>query len=126
MEQVAVIGASPKEDRYSNKAMRLLAEYNHHAIPVAPGHETIEGEKVYQDISTIPDKLDTATLYLAPKRQSDEVVDQIIAASPKRVIFNPGTENPQSAEKFKAAGISVVEACTLVLLKTGQYDTAGL
>ncbi len=126
MEQVAVIGASPKEDRYSNKAMRLLAEYNHHPIPVAPGHDTIEGEKVYENISSIPDKLDTATLYLGPKRQTDDVVDQIIAAAPKRVIFNPGTENPQTQEKLKAAGISVVEACTLVLLKTGQYDTSGL
>ncbi len=122
MEHVAVIGASPKEDRYSNKAMRMLAEYKHHPIPVASGYDQIEGEKVYENILDIPDKLDTVTLYLGPKRQTDKVIDQLIAAAPKRVIFNPGTENPASAERLKKAGINVVEACTMVLLKTNQYD----
>ncbi len=122
MENVAVIGASPKEERYSNKAMRMLAEYKHHPIPVAPSYEEIEGEKVYKSVSEIPDKLDTATMYLGPNRQTDEIIDQIIAAAPKRVIFNPGTENEHSAEKFKDAGINVVEACTLIMLETNQYD----
>ena len=121
METVAVIGASPKQDRYSNKAIRMLSDYNHNPIPVAPKHETIEDRKVYHSLDDVPDKLDTVTLYLGPKRQSDDIIQQIIKASPKRVIFNPDTENKQTADKLKAAGIEVVEACTLVLLRTNQY-----
>jgi predicted CoA-binding protein len=121
MENVAVIGASPREDRYSNKAIRMLAEYNHNPIPVAPKHETIENRTVYNSLSDVPDKLDSVTLYLGPKRQSEEILDQIIRAAPRRVIFNPDTENPNAAQKLKAAGIEVVEACTLVLLRTNQY-----
>lgn len=121
MENVAVIGASPKEDRYSNKAIRMLAEHDHNPIPVAPKHETIEGRKVYHNLSDVPETLDTVTLYLGPKRQTDDILEQIIKAAPKRVIFNPDTENKEAAEKLKNAGIDVVKACTLVLLKTNQY-----
>ena len=121
METVAVLGASPNEERYSNKALRMLAEHRHNPIPVAPKHETIENRKVYHRLTDIPDRLDTVTLYLGPKRQTEEIIDQIIRVSPKRVIFNPDTENKDAAGKLSAAGIEVVEACTLVLLRTGQY-----
>lgn len=120
MENVAVIGASPKKERYSNKAIQMLDEYHHNPIPVAPGHEEIEGKKVYQNLSSIPDKIDTVTMYVGPERQSD-IIDQIIDINPDRVIFNPDTENKAAANRLKKAGISVVEACTLVLLKTNQY-----
>ena len=120
METVAVIGASPNQDRYANKAMRLLADHDHTPIPVAPKHETIEGRKVYPSLADIPDRIDTVTLYLGPARQK-EVIKQIIQAAPRRVIFNPDTENPGAYTQLKAAGIEVVEACTLVLLKTNQY-----
>ncbi len=122
MENVAVIGASPKEDRYSNKAIRMLAEHNHNPIPVAPKHEVIENRKVYHALTDIPESIDTVTLYLGPKRQTDEIIQQIIRTSPRRVIFNPDTENKETAARLKAAGIDVVEACTLVLLRTNQYD----
>lgn len=120
MENVAVIGASPREDRYSNKAMRMLAEYRHNPIPVAPGYDEIEGKKVYQRLQDIPEKIDTVTLYLGPARQED-VIQDIIRLAPKRVIFNPDTENKEAAEQLQKAGIKVVEACTLVLLRTNQY-----
>ena len=120
MENVAVIGASPKEDRYSNKAMRMLAEYHHNPIPVAPGYDEIEGKKVYQRLQDIPEKIDTVTLYLGPARQ-EAIIKDIIQLAPKRVIFNPDTENKDAAEQLQKAGIKVVEACTLVLLKTNQY-----
>ncbi len=64
---------------------------------------------------------ETITLYLGPARQTEQVVQDIIKAAPKRVIFNPDTENKTTAEQLKKAGIEVVEACTLVLLKTNQY-----
>ncbi|MCG8553364.1 MAG: CoA-binding protein [Desulfobacterales bacterium] len=119
-ETVAVVGASPLKDRYSNKAQIMLAEYGHTPVPVAPKHETIEGRTVYHALSDIPRPIDTVTLYLGPARQA-QVIDQILAVKPQRVIFNPGTENPQAYERLKSNGITVQEACTLVLLKTNQY-----
>jgi predicted CoA-binding protein len=120
MENVAIIGASPLEDRFSNKAMRLLAAHNHNPIPVAPKHETIEGKKVYHSLADVPDKIDTVTMYVGPSRQ-EKIIQEIIQAAPRRVIFNPDTENKPAYEQLKAAGIEVKEACTLVLLKTNQY-----
>ena len=120
MEKVAVVGASPKQDRYSNKAIRMLAEYNHTPIPVAPKHKTIENFIVYDSIDKIPEKIDTVSLYLSSARQ-EPVIKEIIKKAPKRVIFNPGTENPQAKEQLEAASITVVEACTLVMLKTNQF-----
>lgn len=120
MEKVAVIGASPKEERYSNKAIKMLNEYNHTPIPVAPGHNTIEGLTVHESLDSVTDDLDTVTLYLAPARQ-EKVIRQIIEKSPKRVIFNPGTENPAAREMLESENIQVVEACTLVMLRTNQY-----
>ena len=120
METVAVVGASPKEDRYSNKAIRMLTEYDHTPVPVAPKHETIEGLKVFHSLDSLDQTVDTVTVYLGPARQA-AVIDQIIGLAPKRVIFNPGTENPEAQQKLEAAGIQVVEACTLVMLKTNQF-----
>jgi len=111
MENVAVIGASPKEDRYSNKAIRLLEEKGHNPIPVAPRYDEILGKKVYENMKLIPDKIDTVTMYVGPARQGP-VVEDILQISPRRVIFNPDTENKEAAEKLKNAGIEVVEACT--------------
>ncbi|WP_300462312.1 CoA-binding protein [Desulfobacula sp.] len=121
MEIVAVIGASPKQDRYSNKAIRMLAQYHHTPIPVAPTHALIEGRKVYQHLEDIPEKIDTVTLYVSPSRQ-EPIIKDIIKLGPKRVIFNPDTENKAVYDQLKQAGIEVVEACTLVLLKTNQFS----
>lgn len=121
METVAVVGASPNPDRYANKAMRMLAEYRHSPVPVAPVHEIIEGRTVYPSLPDIKEKIDTVTLYLGPARQ-DRVIDEIIHLAPKRVIFNPGAENPDVYDRLKSAGIKVTEACTLVLLRTGQFE----
>lgn len=120
MENVAVVGASPKPDRYANKAMRMLAEYHHIPLPVSPVHSAIEGKPAVSSLKDIRDKVDTVTLYVGPARQAP-VIDEIIETRPDRVIFNPGTENPAVYERLRSAGIEVTEACTLVLLKTGQY-----
>ena len=120
-ETVAVVGASPLKDRYSNKAMVMLEDYGHTPVPVAPKHKTIEGRSVFHDLTDIHESIDTVTMYLGPARQ-EKVLDQVISLAPRRVIFNPGTENPAAYEKLRTAGITVQEACTLVLLKTGQYS----
>jgi len=120
MERVAVVGASPIEERYSNKAMKMLEEYGHTPLPVAPKHKEIEGRPVAAQLRELKEPVDTITLYLGPSRQ-EPVIEQILELKPKRVIFNPETENPKVYERLKSAGIQVQEACTLVLLKTGQY-----
>ena len=119
-ETVAVIGASAKEDRYSNKAMKMLAEYGHTVIPIAVATDAIRGQKTYARLADVPITIDTVTMYVGPARQHD-LIEAIIAAHPKRVIFNPGSENPDAYDRFKAAGIEPLEACTLVLLRTGQF-----
>ncbi len=121
MENVVVIGASPKQDRYSNKAIRMLTRYHHNPIPIAPGHKEIEGRKVYRRLKDIPEKIHTVTVYISPKRQ-ETIIRDIIELKPARVIFNPGTENKAVYNPLKQAGIKTVEACTLVLLKTNQYE----
>jgi predicted CoA-binding protein len=101
--------------------MKMLAQYGHDPVPVAPKHKEIQGKTVYPSLAELPGDVDTVTLYLGVPRQ-ENVIDQIIDLKPKRVIFNPGTENPAAYDRLRQAGIRVQEACTLVLLKTGQYD----
>ncbi len=120
METIAVVGASPLEERYSNKAIKMLEEHGHTPIPVAPKHDTIEGKKVFKHLDDIKETVHTVTMYVGLARQ-EKIIDEIIQIKPKRVIFNPNTENPAVYGKLKAEGIEVQEACTLVLLKTNQY-----
>ena len=119
-ENVVVIGASANEERYSNKAMKMLADYGHHPIPVAPAAGTILGRPVYSRPDEVVGPVDTVTMYVGAARQLT-MYDAIVALNPRRVIFNPGSENPEFYDRLKAAGIEPVEACTLVLLRTGQY-----
>lgn len=120
MENVAVVGASPKADRYSHKALILLAECGYNPIPVAPAKQEILGRKVYPALAAVPERIDTVTMYVGPAHQST-VLDDMVRTKPRRVIFNPGSENPGEYERLKAAGIEVLEACTLILLRTKQF-----
>lgn len=120
MENVVVIGASKNEERYSNKAMKMLMEYGHNPIPVAPAVEQILDKKVCGTPAEVTGQIDTVTMYVGPARQGD-MLDDIIKLDPKRIIFNPGTENPAEYHRFKAASIEVIEACTLVMLRTRQF-----
>ncbi len=122
-ERVVVLGASSKPERYSYKAISLLQEYDHIPIPVSIRDEEILGCKPFKSISQIEEPVDTVTLYVNPKILS-EAVDDIIAISPKRVIMNPGTESAEATQKFNQHGIRVIEACTLLLLITKQYETS--
>lgn len=119
-ETVAILGASPKPDRYAYKALELLHEYGHRTLPINPAFEEILGEKCYPTISEAPGPIDTVTLYLGETR-SNPLIDDIISAKPRRIIMNPGAENAALAERAEEAGIEVVEGCTLVMLRTGQF-----
>ena len=120
MENVAVVGASPKDERYSNFAMRMLMEHGHNPIPVAPSRKVILGRKAYPTLASVPDRIDTVTMYIRPSRQA-QVLDEAVVIRPRRIIFNPGTENPDEYDRLRAAGIEVPEACNLVMLHTGKF-----
>ena len=121
----AVLGASPKADRYSHMAMMRLRENGYPVIPVNPAYEEIEGITVVSSLADAVNAagdggLDTVTVYIGAYHLQPLVAD-IIAAKPSRVIFNPGTESPKAQAALDRAGIPWLEACTLVLLATGQY-----
>jgi predicted CoA-binding protein len=120
LKRVAILGASPKPDRYSYRALRMLQEYGHDAVPVNPGYDQILGAKCYPSLSDVPGRLDTITVYLG-KRRSDPLIQQITDASPRRIILNPGAENDQLAAEAQRHGIEVVEGCTLVMLTVGSF-----
>ena len=120
MENVIILGASDKPDRYSFKAYKLLSEYGHKCHLIHPTLSNIEGEKVYSDLEEIKLRPDTLTVYINPSLSS-KLLDKIIKLNPKRIIFNPGSENPELYPKLNEENIHFEEACTLVLLRTGQY-----
>ena len=119
-ERVAVLGASHKPERYSNQAVRMLKEYGHEVVPVTPGRAVIEDLHVVPDLGGIEGAIDTLTLYVGPER-SAQLQDSILALRPGRVILNPGTESPALEQALTEAGIPWQHACTLVLLRTGQF-----
>lgn len=119
-ETVVVLGASPDTERYSNKAQRLLAEHGHRVIPVSPVYDEVEGVQTLKSVAEVNAPVNTLTLYLSPKRLL-QMQDDIVRLRPGRVIFNPGTETPELQQALSAAGIPWEEACTLVMLRTGQY-----
>lgn len=114
-----VLGASEKEDRYANKAVRLLREYDHEVVAVGRSAGNIGDVPIQAGQPAVPG-VDTVTLYIGPHFQAG-ISDYVIGLKPRRVIFNPGTENPEFQQALEAAGITPTEACTLVLLRTDQY-----
>ena len=118
-KKTLVLGASTKSARYSFMAIEKLVEKGHSVLAIGQNAGEVAGIKI--QTKAIPLKnIDTVTLYLNPLRQRD-YYNYIVEAQPKRVVFNPGTENPMLAALAAKNGVETLEACTLVLLKTGQY-----
>ncbi len=117
--KVLVIGASPNPNRYSFKATKLLKNYGHQVFPVGIRDGEIDGLKILKEFPLESD-IHTVTIYLSPKRQ-EPYYEKILALKPKRVIFNPGTENPAFRETLAQNGIETVENCTIVMLKSGIF-----
>lgn len=117
---VVVLGASPKVDRYSNKALHRLQAAGHRVIPVNPGHSEIDSLPTVAALADIHEPVDTVSLYVSSQRVPDHL-PELLALKPQRVIFNPGTENPAAIEALAEAGIEVVEGCTLVMLATDTF-----
>lgn len=116
----AVLGASTNEERFSFKAVRMLREHGFKPIPVHPAGHTVDNIPGLKSISDISDEVDTLTMYVNSGISNNEY-DNIIKLNPRRVIFNPGSENSELAEKLRQGGIEIVEACTLVMLREDQY-----
>ena len=118
-KKTLVIGASENPARYSNLAINRLKNNQHPVVAIGKRAGSVAGIPIATEKIEIDD-IDTITLYLNPALQK-EYYDYIISLHPKRIIFNPGTENDELAELAQQQGIKPVEACTLVLLSTGQY-----
>jgi len=118
-KRTLVIGASLKPERYSNIAIKRLRSYNHEVKAFGLKSGTVEDVSIDTELMPYKD-IDTVTLYLNPHRQKP-YYDYIIGLNPKRIIFNPGTENPEFYNILEQHNIDYEVACTLVLLSTGQY-----
>ena len=120
MEKITLVfGASLKPERYSNKAIHALIDNNHQVIAFGLRAGNIRGLAVH---NKLPQKItiDTVTLYLNPGRQK-EYYNYLVDLKPRRVIFNPGTENFELISILEKEGIITEIACTLVLLSIGNY-----
>jgi len=119
MKKTLVLGASLNPARYSNLAINRLVGYGHKVEGIGLKKGVVAGVEISTERESF-ENIHTITLYLNPKRQA-EYYDYIISLTPKRVIFNPGTENPELYGLLRKNNIEVEVACTLVLLGTGQY-----
>lgn len=113
-----VLGASTNPSRYSYKAIRLLRSYKHQVIAVGLSEGKVDDVEIMKEFPKEP--FDTLTMYLSAPHQR-EYYNRIIEAKPRRIIFNPGAENNELKQLAEQNGIKTEEACTLVLLNTGQY-----
>ena len=114
-----IVGASTNPERYAYKAANSLLAHGHEIELVGQSEGVIKGHKIQTDYPDL-EEVDTVTLYVGPKNQPS-LYDYILKQNPRRIIFNPGTENPEFEQLALDKGIEVEEACTLVLLATGQY-----
>jgi hypothetical protein len=118
-KKTLVLGASPNPSRYSYLAINRLRAHNHPVLAVGKRTGTVSDVDIHKDHISESD-VDTVTLYLNPQNQV-EYYDYILNLHPKRIIFNPGTENDELIKKARQNNIQPVIACTLVMLSTGQY-----
>lgn len=118
-KKTLIIGASENPERYANKAFYSLIHHGYEVVLVGNKEGKIESQTIQKGMPIFKD-IDSVTLYVNPKNQ-EAYYDYILSLKPKRIIFNPGTENPILEKKAQQQGIQTMEACTLVLLSIGQY-----
>ncbi|CAG5069461.1 hypothetical protein DYBT9623_02197 [Dyadobacter sp. CECT 9623] len=119
MKRTLIIGATSNPSRYAYLAAQKLRNYGHPIILVGRKKGSALGEEIHLEKTNWED-VDTVTLYINPSHQP-EYYDYIVSLNPKRVIFNPGTENPDFKNILLAKNIIPIEGCTLVMLSIGQY-----
>jgi predicted CoA-binding protein len=121
MKKTVVLGATPNPTRFAYRASHMLTDYGHEIVPVGIKNGEVAGEEI-RNLREKPhiEQVDTITLYIGPHNQA-EWYDYILSLAPKRIIFNPGTENFELIRKAEEKGIQSVEGCTLVMLRAGTY-----
>lgn len=119
MKKTVVVGATDNPARYAYRAVHKLKQYGHEVVPVGIRRGEVAGLPIdteRQDVANV----DTVTLYVGPQNQPGWY-DYILNLKPKRIIFNPGTENPELEQKAAAQNIETLYHCTLVMLSVGEY-----
>jgi len=119
-KKTLVLGASSKPDRYAYLAVYRLRQHGHDVVAVGNREGQVADVTITQQMPDTSADIDTITLYLNPANQVD-YYDKILQLQPKRIIFNPGTENAELVEMAQARGIETLDACTLVMLSTNMY-----
>lgn len=119
MKKTVVIGASDNPERYAYRAVMSLLQHKHPVVAVGLRAGKIGSIEIVTEKKFI-EEVDTVTLYVGPQNQP-AWYDYILSLNPKRIIFNPGTENAEFEKIAKAKGIETPEACTLVMLSIGNY-----
>jgi len=119
MKKTLIIGASNNPERYAYKAAERLLSYGHEIELLGLRNDEIFGKVIDTERKQYTG-VDMVTLYIGPQRQPD-YYDYVLSLKPRRVIFNPGTENAEFETLLRQNGIEAEEACTLVLLGTGQF-----
>lgn len=119
--KTVIVGATPNPSRYAFIAAEMLTEYGHEIVPVGIKKGELSGKPIL-DIRQKPhiEDVDTITLYIG-KRHQPEWYAYLLSLKPKRIIFNPGTENLAFQKLARENSIEPLEACTLVMLRTNQY-----
>lgn len=121
MKKTVIIGATTNPGRYAFLAARMLMEYNHEIVPVGIKDGAVFGKEILDIFERPPiEGVHTVTLYIGPQRQPEHI-DYILSLKPKRIIFNPGTENDDFEQRARKQGVETLEACTLVMLRSLQY-----
>lgn len=118
-KKTLVMGASTEPTRYAYKAIKMLQRYGYPVVAVGKKEDNLDGVKIEREQVSF-DGVDTVTLYLNPMNQK-QYYDYIIGLKPKRVVFNPGTENPELYSLLKQNDIDIEVGCTLVMLSVNQY-----
>lgn len=121
MKKTVIIGATNNTARYAYLAAEMLDQYKHEFVPVGIRKGDVLGKTIL-NIAEKPEvkNVDTVTLYIGPQHQQ-QWYNYILSMKPKRIIFNPGTENAEFEQLAEKAGVETLEACTLVMLRTGQF-----
>lgn len=121
MKKTVIIGASTNPERYAYLAAHKLKQSNHEIVPIGIKQGEVAGEAIL-DLRQYPEieEVDTVTLYIGSRNQ-EEWQDYILSLNPKRIIFNPGTENTAFTQKAKEKNIETLNACTLVMLGARTY-----
>lgn len=119
-KRTLILGATARPGRYANIAAERLRRHGHSIVLLGIGQGETAGQPILTDPNAVQGEIHTVTLYINPMRQP-QYYEFLMDLKPKRIIFNPGTENAELERMAQAQGIEAFEACTLVMLATGSY-----